>query len=202
MRNPYENSALLDADSGSMHPGGLRLTSRAARLAALAPGMKLLDIGCGGGATLGYLQEKYGVEPFGIDSSEELITRARARYPELNLTAGDAKSLPFAGAGFDAVLSECSFSVIGDYPRLLRESFRVLKDGAALIVSDICPKTGLEKMRASFCGAGFQIRFFEEHMPALVTYARELERAGIDARRLCGGMRETTYFLIICEKSG
>ena len=52
--------------NGLRRPGGIRLTERAASLARFPHGAKLLDVCCGTGATVRYL-EREGYDAWGID---------------------------------------------------------------------------------------------------------------------------------------
>ncbi|MDR0838155.1 MAG: methyltransferase domain-containing protein [Oscillospiraceae bacterium] len=133
------------------HPGGLRLTERAVRLAELQSGAKILDVGCGDG-----------------DSAEFLRARGFAAVG----IAENAENLPFADAEFDCVMFECVLSVVDDAPRALSEARRVLAPNGKLIVSDVFAGDA-GALRRSMEGAGFAVLHEEDHTPALVTYAAE-----------------------------
>ena len=76
-----------------------RYLSRIYRL-LIAPGQRVLEIGCGRGDLLAALEPCLGV---GVDFSGEMIRRARQRHPELCFIQADAHSLPL-GQAFDAVI--------------------------------------------------------------------------------------------------
>lgn len=134
------------------HPGGLRLTARAVRLASLGKGARILDVGCGDGDTVRYLQEQ-GFYAKGIDHS--------------------AEKLPFESEGFDCVTLECVLSILEDAGAALREARRVLRSNGRLLVSDVFAGSPYA-LRWQLVSAGFQIDIEENHTPALVTYAAEL----------------------------
>src|SRR5690349_5169094 len=74
----------------------------------LAPGTRLLEIGCGVGAVLGILGVAFpGVELAGVDLEARQIDAARDHLASLRLQAdlrrADALALPFAGESFDHV---------------------------------------------------------------------------------------------------
>ena len=169
----------------SQHPGGLRLTDRAARLAGVTAGMRLLDIGCGDGVSLHFLAHKYEIIPHGID-----------KYAP-NFTVGDAANLPYPDKFFDAVICECVLSLVGERARAISEMHRVLQRDGVLIVSDICDKGNLGKLEAEFTVAGFGAVHFEEHRAALITYAAEMYGA---KDTFCGNINNLTYYLLICAK--
>ena len=58
-----------------------------------------------------------------------------------NIAQGDMTELPFADGSFDAVISECAFSVCGDTEKAFSEAHRVLKSGGFLLISDVYFKT-------------------------------------------------------------
>jgi ubiquinone/menaquinone biosynthesis C-methylase UbiE len=193
----------------SEHPGGLRLTDRAARLAGLSPEMKLLDIGCGNGESLGHLSAKFGIIPYGIDISDEAIECARQKSNphRAQLSVGSAQSLPYEDSFFDAALCECVFSILDSFCGALAEIRRVLSPNGILIASDICKRSELDGIQERFKRAGFDILAFEEHRAALVTYAAEAYESGALSSRPAMAAEtarfvysQSTYYLIVCQR--
>jgi len=78
----------------------------------LAPGMKLLDIGCGWGSLVGYAAKNYGVEAVGITVSAEQAALARERCRGLPVTIRLQDYRDVAGT-FDAVVSVGMFEHVG-----------------------------------------------------------------------------------------
>jgi ubiquinone/menaquinone biosynthesis C-methylase UbiE len=77
---------------------------------------KILDVGCGRGATLRLLLE-YGAQPanlFGIDLLEDRIERARGLNSRMNFNRVNATQIPFPDGSFDLVIQFTSFSSILD----------------------------------------------------------------------------------------
>lgn len=62
----------------------------------LPAGGPVLDAACGTGRHATYLAG-VGREVIGVDSSEEMLARARAKLPQADLRAGDLAALPVAG---------------------------------------------------------------------------------------------------------
>jgi SAM-dependent methyltransferase len=72
----------------------------------LAPGMRVLDVGCGPGRHALALARR-GIEVVGVDISERFLAVARRDAPPLaSFVRHDARSLPF-DAEFDAAISLC-----------------------------------------------------------------------------------------------
>ncbi|MCA9694268.1 MAG: class I SAM-dependent methyltransferase [Nannocystaceae bacterium] len=104
----------------------------------LAPGARLLDVGCGGGHFLARLADAApGAELVGLDASPGMIARARRRVadvPRLSLVEASALALPFEDRSFDVVVSLGSIKHWPDMARGLRECARVLAPGGWLLV--------------------------------------------------------------------
>jgi ubiquinone/menaquinone biosynthesis C-methylase UbiE len=102
-----------------------------------APGMKVLDIGCGNGRFYPLIKAR-GVGYTGIDNSAELLKEARRAFPNVPFVEGDATMLPFPDRSFDVAFS---FATLHHVPsRALREKFiqeaaRVLKPGSTFVLS-------------------------------------------------------------------
>lgn len=94
----------------------------------------VLDVGCGTGATLAVLRDQFGCTVAGVDASPEMLARARAKLPDVDLRLARAEELPFEDATFDAAVM---VSVIHhlDRSRALPEVCRVLRPGGRLVVA-------------------------------------------------------------------
>ena len=114
---------------------------------------QLLDIGCGGGATMGRLA-RLVPEGFvrGVDYSKvsvrescgynaDLIRQGRAQVIEASV-----EDLPFEDGTFDRITTVESFYFWPHPEENLKEVFRVLKEGGQfLLVADIYGKAGLNE---------------------------------------------------------
>ncbi len=110
--------------------------------AKLAPGMRILDIGCGRGELVCEAAVR-GCRAFGLDYSEAALELARERADAVQGTAGratflagDAKELPFADASFDRVFMVDVYEHLHPYEieETLAEVHRILRAGGKLIV--------------------------------------------------------------------
>ena len=114
------------------------------RLACLASGETVLDVGCGTG-TLAIAAKRH-VGPagavYGIDASQEMISRAdkkaRRAGAEVVFTNGLAQALPFPDAQFDAVLTTMMLHHLPPKARqqCAFEMRRVLKPGGRVLAVD------------------------------------------------------------------
>lgn len=135
--NMYESEQLRDITGTTIRPGGFALTEKAAELCRLEKGARVLDIGCGVGATVEYLKMVHEIDAFGIDISTSLLHQGRRRFPDLAVVCGNASALPLADSVFQAVFCECVLSLTPDPASVLEEISRVLLPGGFLIVTDI-----------------------------------------------------------------
>ncbi|HKS77095.1 MAG TPA: class I SAM-dependent methyltransferase [Terriglobales bacterium] len=121
-------------DESLLRPGGLDLTKRAMALCRVDSNACVLDLGCGAGISSRYLRKGLGFEVIGIDVS--LAACREARETAEQVVQADARHLPLPSASIDAVLAECSLSLM-DKTKVLGECFRVLKPTGRLILTDI-----------------------------------------------------------------
>lgn len=98
-------------------------------------GLKILDIGCGTGETLTFL-ENFLDKPklFGVDSSAVAIDFAKKRGHQKILKV-DAQKLPFKEGTFDYVLLLDVIEHIEDDAGTILEAKRVLRPGGHIIVT-------------------------------------------------------------------
>jgi 2-polyprenyl-3-methyl-5-hydroxy-6-metoxy-1,4-benzoquinol methylase len=104
-------------------------------LAHVAPGQRVLDVGCGEGWFATELI-RAGAEATGIDVAEEPLRRGRRRDPRLDLRRIEADrpwSLP--DAGFDVVWAGEVIEHVLDTALWLSETRRVLAPGGTLLLS-------------------------------------------------------------------
>jgi cyclopropane fatty-acyl-phospholipid synthase-like methyltransferase len=81
--------------------------------ARVAPGTRVLELGCGSGsAETMLLAERFRLT--GVDASSEQIRRARENVPGVELVLADMLEVEFPDESFDAV---CSFYVFNHVPR-------------------------------------------------------------------------------------
>jgi ubiquinone/menaquinone biosynthesis C-methylase UbiE len=120
----------------------------ALELAPTVAGARVLDVAAGPG-TLTLLAAEAGRSVSAIDFSPQMVTNLRRRLNGAQLGAdvqvGDAQSLPWGDAEFDAAFSMFGLMFFPDRARGFAELLRVLKPGASAVVSSWAPFEGLFK---------------------------------------------------------
>lgn len=102
-------------------------------------GEKILDIGCKDGAMLVYCG-LLGAVVTGIDLKSESIKTAESYIKKYSINgqavAGDVRKLQFSDNYFDKVISSDFFEHLSpeDNALVLKEAYRVLRPGGALII--------------------------------------------------------------------
>lgn len=101
----------------------------------LKPGARVIDAGCGIGATVSGLADA-GFEAEGIDYAEETVARIRELAPELTVKVADVRALPYDEGSLDGVWSLGVIEHFYDgYGPLIEEAHRVLKPGGYLFLT-------------------------------------------------------------------
>lgn len=108
--------------------------------AAVAPGERVLDVGCGTGAFAARLA---GQNPrqavVGVDLSAGMLAEARRKLadaPNARFVQAPATRLPFDDGAFDVVVSASALHYVPEPAEALREAARVLAPGGRLVLLD------------------------------------------------------------------
>lgn len=135
-KNVYEDNSIRNVTGETIRPGGFFLTKRALKATKMTKDMKVLDIGCGMGATVNYLKTEHNIKSYGIDMSQKLINIGKEKY-NIPLIKGQGENLPFEENFFNGVFAECTLSLMNSSKETLSEAHRVLKKQGYLIITDV-----------------------------------------------------------------
>ncbi len=121
-----------------------RLLEKYAQRLSLPPGTRVLEVGCGTGATLRMLAHRgnFAGMAYGVDQSSRFIEAAKGFAQAENVgdrlvfQVGDAHSLDFPAATFDVVIAHTLISHVTEPARVLSEMARVVRPGGTVVVFD------------------------------------------------------------------
>jgi SAM-dependent methyltransferase len=146
---PIDRARLAALDE--FHSRGLEATREVAAMAGLAPGMRVLDLGCGLGGPARTFAAEYGCRVDGVEIVDGFC-RAAAMLNERTGLAGrvmvhraDVRALPFANEVFDRAGTMHTLLNVPDPATVLREVRRVLNPGGRFFFYEIV-RTGDEPL--------------------------------------------------------
>jgi SAM-dependent methyltransferase len=102
---------------------------------ALPPGVAL-DAACGTGRHTGYLVGR-GHRTIGVDSSPDMLERARTRVPGADFRQGELHRLPVPDDHVDVVVCALALVHLSDLGPAFGEFARVLRPGGRLLITDV-----------------------------------------------------------------
>lgn len=118
-------------------------------------GKKVLDIGCGDGSDLKTFHSK-GALVYGLDPSQEFLTKAKHNNPSGVFALGVGEQIPFEDNFFDIVVSKWAIQTSPNVNKVLSEAARVLKKNGKLVILTKHPiMQWLEKVRDYGHGADY-----------------------------------------------
>jgi microcystin synthetase protein McyJ len=141
---PYSNYGYWSRPGMTIDEACDAMAELVARAGGFAAGQRVLEVGCGYGASAVQYAPLTGVaEVVGIDATPVRVEEARAYVKsaglehQIHIDVGDAIHTGFAAASFDHVLAmECAFH-FDSRRSFFAEAFRVLRPNGVLTVTDI-----------------------------------------------------------------
>jgi len=116
-----------------------RWRERAADLAVVGPGARVLDVASGTGDLAVELARRVGPggTVVGSDFSEAMLERARGKSPNVRWEWANALELPYEDDGFDAATVGFGARNFSDLDRGLAEMARVVRPGGRVVVLEM-----------------------------------------------------------------
>jgi demethylmenaquinone methyltransferase / 2-methoxy-6-polyprenyl-1,4-benzoquinol methylase len=133
-------AGVYDRMNGVMSAGlHHRWRARAADLAAVGPGDRVLDVATGTGDLAIELSRRVGPhgEVVGVDLSDAMLELARSKAPSLRFEQANALALPYADGDFAAATVGFGARNFSDLDRGLNEMARVVAPGGHVVVLEL-----------------------------------------------------------------
>jgi len=97
--------------------------------------ISVLDLGCGGGNIVGYLNKHFPKwQVYGVDPSKRALSLAKKKYPQVKFSKSSAQRLKFPDKKFDVVLALDVIEHVENYPKMISEAKRVMKQDGLFFV--------------------------------------------------------------------
>ncbi|MCR2821270.1 class I SAM-dependent methyltransferase [Lederbergia panacisoli] len=125
-------------------------------------GEKILDLGCGTGDLAKHLYDR-GMDVIGVDKSENMVSLAKSKYPNLHFDVRDATDLNYTNE-FDAVFSNATLHWVKPPDQALHSIYKAIKSGGRFV--------------AEFGGKG-NVQFITDEMISLLKdegYEKNIEQ--------------------------
>lgn len=116
------------------HPGELQITDYCLKLGNLPENAQILDVGCGDGKTVIYLRS-LNYHSFGLDIRREMQNSIHLYSSPF--IQGNWFHLPIVNNFFDAVIAECTFSIVKSLKDHMNEIYRIMRTGGVLLLNGL-----------------------------------------------------------------
>lgn len=133
-RNHYNNTIRIPNERNAKVYFGKRIDFISKNI-SLETNKKVIDIGCGDGLFLYYLEKKYPkLSCFGIDISLTQLKIAKNNNKVIKLNVAEAENLPFKNGTFDIIIFNSILHHVNSMELSLKEALRICKNEGIIII--------------------------------------------------------------------
>ena len=139
----YQSDLARNILGDTMHPGGLALTNRLAKLLELQPGDWVVDLASSRGTSAMAVSRVFKCNVVGVEFGRGAVAEAQAAArsspggTNSHHVQGDAERPPLRSGIFDAVFCECSMSLFLDKTEAVNQVVGLLRPGGRFGMSDV-----------------------------------------------------------------
>jgi SAM-dependent methyltransferase len=102
--------------------------------------IRILDMGCGTGKQLSANREQFPDQLMvGLDLFQGMLRQAQKRCTAIAWVQGDSSKPPFKDNSFDYITNQFSYPHVLDKPKMIVETYRVLKPGGRFVMTNLDP---------------------------------------------------------------
>jgi ubiquinone/menaquinone biosynthesis C-methylase UbiE len=141
-----------------------------------------LDAACGTGRHSAYLAS-LGHRVIGVDTSPEMLARAREKVPEGEFHQADLHDVPLADDSVDLVVCAIALSHVADLGQALAELVRVLRPNGQLVISDSRGLIGDIGLPLVKVGTGGELGYMPTYARLASDYLAAALPLGLQVRR-------------------
>jgi len=182
---------------------------RVVTLSGLRPSGDAVDLCTGTGELARLLAERAGARGTvtGLDFCEDMLARARQKYPQIRFVQGDALEVPLPDACSDATTMACGLRNLESTRRGFQEMKRITRAGGRVLVLELTRPDGLLRIpyylylfgvlplvgglvSGDFRAYRYLAKSIAEFLPVpdLLDQMREVGFKQVEAEPLCGGI--------------
>ncbi len=143
---------------------------------------RAVDAACGTGRHAAYLVSR-GHHVVGIDTSPEMLEKARARVPAVEFRAGELTELPVEAGSADLAVCSLALTHCADLGAPIRELARVVRGNGRVILSDQHPVMALIGGSAFFTAADGSFAHVTSYFHPHSAYIDAFNAAGLSIRQ-------------------
>ena len=153
----------------------------------------ILDLGCGTGTLTAQLADLCS-KVVGVDSSQNMIDKAKKQFENIEFSVCDALALPFEKE-FDVVFSNAVFHWINDHDALLKNIHKALKP-RGLLVCEFGANGNIATIENAFINVCERLGYHYKHkfnFPTVEMFGEMLEKNGFVIDKIYDFDRPTVF---------